>query len=96
MLHKNIPNIPHIFRCEVCDYECSKKSIYTQHISTTKHQNATSMLQHATKNICECGKQFQHHSSYYRHKKKCKIENIQQIDENKKCNEQEEEPEILL
>ena len=75
MLHKNSPNIPRIFRCEVCDYECCKKSIYAQHIITTKHQNATSMLQNATKNICECGKQFQHHSSYYRHKKKC-IQNM--------------------
>jgi hypothetical protein len=33
------------------------------------------MLQNkCPKNVCDCGKQFTHHSSYYRHKKKCKIE----------------------
>jgi hypothetical protein len=76
MLHENVPNIPHKFYCEKCDYGCSKTSIYKQHLNTSKHQNATYMLQNATKNICECGKQFQHHSSYYRHKKKCNFNNI--------------------
>jgi hypothetical protein len=71
MLHKNVPNIPYKFYCENCDYGCSKTSVYNQHINTSKHQNATYMIQNATKNICDCGKKFQHHSSYYRHKKKC-------------------------
>ena len=71
MLHENVPNIPPKFYCEKCNYGCSKTSIFNQHLTTAKHQNATYMLQNATKNICGCGKQFQHHSSYYRHKKKC-------------------------
>jgi hypothetical protein len=72
MLQKSSPNIPFIFKCELCNYGCCKKSVFTQHLNTTKHQNATNMLQNATtKNLCDCGKQFQHHSSYYRHKKKC-------------------------
>ena len=96
MLHKNSPNIPRIFRCEVCDYECCKKSIYAQHIITTKHQNATSMLQNATKNICECGKQFQHHSSYYRHKKKCLIGNTASKEETVKDIEQADETENII
>ncbi len=86
MLHKNIQNIPHKFYCEKCDYGCSKSSIYNQHLNTSKHKNATDMLQNATnifqKNLCSCGKKFQHHSSYYRHKKKCsqKLEKEEIID----------------
>ena len=75
MLQNNIQNIPHKFYCNICDYGCSKNSLYNQHLNTSKHKNATNMLQNATnifqKNLCACGKQFQHHSSYYRHKKKC-------------------------
>ena len=75
MLQNNISNIVHNFYCKFCDYGCSKKYVYKQHLNTAKHLNATNMLQNATNNIvkhlCECGKQFQHHSSYYRHKKKC-------------------------
>jgi len=93
MLQKNMQNMPYNFYCNNCDYGCSKKSLYMQHLNTSKHKNATSMLQNATniclKNLCDCGKQFQHHSSYYRHKKKCshavekeKIEEIEE-DQNK-------------
>ena len=75
MLHNNISNIVHNFYCKFCDYGCSKKYVYKQHLNTAKHLNATNMLQNATnmlqKNCCQCGKHFQHHSSYYRHKKKC-------------------------
>ena len=75
MLQNNIQNIPYKFYCKICDYGCSKNSLYIQHLNTSKHKNATNMLQNATnifqKNLCDCGKQFQHHSSYYRHKKKC-------------------------
>ena len=75
MLHISNPNIPYKFYCEYCDYGCSKGSIFDQHLNTRKHQNATNMLQNATPNICKCGKQFQHHSSFYRHKKKCNFSN---------------------
>ena len=75
MLQNNISNIVHNFYCKFCDYGCSKKYVYKQHLNTAKHFNATNVLQNATnvlqKNCCDCGKQFQHHSSYYRHKKKC-------------------------
>ena len=84
MLHKTHKNIPLTFLCESCDYSCSKKSIFMKHMSTAKHANATFVLQNATsnKNICDCGKQFQHHSSYYRHKKKCeKTINVSSVDD---------------
>ena len=82
MLHKNIQNIHQPFYCKLCDYGCSKKSLYTQHTSTTKHQNATNLSKNATfKNICDCGKQFAHHSSYYRHKKICSFKEESELNE---------------
>ena len=74
------------FKCDLCSFECSRKNQYIKHISTTKHQNATKMLQNATftggkaptsKNNnnksydCACGKMFNHSSSYYRHRNNC-------------------------
>ena len=47
-----------------------------RHISTSKHINATQCYIKATdnKNACDnCNKKFMHHSSYYRHKKKCML-----------------------
>jgi len=113
-----------LFHCKTCLYTCSRKSHYDRHLSTTKHQNATKMLQNATylvpksttakdrnRNInnnqllpkevsikstekddyglnlpcgtkkyqkstntlfvCNCGKKYKQHSSYYRHKRSC-------------------------
>jgi len=66
-------NIPVNFYCNFCDYGCYKKSCWTQHTSTSKHTKATNGLHSATKKYaCEkCHTNFKHHSSYYRHKKKC-------------------------
>ena len=90
MLHKNIQNISPKFYCDLCDYGCCKKTLYTQHLSTSKHQNATDSTQNATiKNVCECGKHFAHHSSYYRHKKKC-------LSNNEEKNIQNENPTIEM
>jgi hypothetical protein len=75
-------NMPYKYYCENCDYKCSKKSCWTQHILTSKHLKATNGLMPATKKYaCEnCNVNFKHHSSYYRHKKKCEtvllIENM--------------------
>jgi len=65
------------FYCDICDYGCSKKMCWKQHLSTAKHSNATFGLHPATKKYsCEkCHTNFKHHSSYYRHKKKCQITN---------------------
>ena len=62
-----------LFYCDLCDYKCSRKSCWTQHTLTTKHINATKGLHNIIKKYeCEkCGTNFKHHSSYYRHKKKC-------------------------
>ncbi len=82
MLQKKSPKVAKNYECITCDYFTSKYSDYVKHLSTLKHTNklnATLLLQNAT-NIsdklnttyaCECGKKYNHSSSYYRHKKSC-------------------------
>ena len=56
------------FHCEKCDYSCSKKHLWTQHVSTLKHKRQRP----ATKFVCEiCGKVYKQRSGLWRHKKKC-------------------------
>jgi hypothetical protein len=59
--------------CEKCDYSCSKKSSWSQHLLTTKHSKANTGLMPANKEYaCEkCKIKFIHQSSYCRHKKLC-------------------------
>jgi hypothetical protein len=66
-------NIPFKFYCNSCDYGCSKKSCWNQHILTAKHLKAKTELMSANKiYACEnCSIFFKHQSSYCRHKKKC-------------------------
>jgi len=77
---KNVKN----YFCETCNYiSCSKKD-FNKHILTPKHkkfENASKMLVDASnislptrKYACNCGKTYNHDSSYYRHKKTCSYE----------------------
>jgi hypothetical protein len=73
--------------CDACDFISSNKKDYTRHLLTSKHikrskcyENAienASNISYITPNIvtfnCNCGKEYKHDSSYYRHKKKCSI-----------------------
>jgi hypothetical protein len=70
---KNMQNMLFIFYCETCDYGCSKKSCWNQHLMTAKHDKANFELMQANKKYaCEkCKVNFKHQSSYSRHKKKC-------------------------
>ena len=71
------PKISKKFICEICDYNCSKQSEYTKHISTNKHkilQNPTSENTNKTVYACDCGKSYKHSSTMYAHKKKCSVE----------------------
>jgi hypothetical protein len=72
-MQNNIQNMPQKYFCEVCDYECCKKSSWSQHLLTSKHQKANLGLMQANKEYaCEkCNIKFIHQSSYCRHKKKC-------------------------
>jgi len=70
-------NILEHFHCEKCDYECSTKGSWKQHLLTAKHHNANKMLKNANKIFfCEnCESSFKHQSSLCRHKKKCSDKN---------------------
>ena len=71
------------FYCKYCDYKCSRKFLWDQHMATLKHkrqQNSTLGNQKyapastVTKNqfICEkCGKSYKQRSGLWRHQKKC-------------------------
>lgn len=70
------------YACKQCDYTTSHNGHWKRHLNTKKHI-ATQMLQNAThlgtkgtesdenKWCCDCGKTYNHHSSYYRHKATC-------------------------
>jgi hypothetical protein len=71
--------------CKICDYSTCKNSHYERHLETDKHKkqendskmvvNDSSIGQKSTKSYeCKCGKIYKYDSGYYRHKKKCNIE----------------------
>jgi len=72
-------NMLQTYHCNLCDYNCSKKSSWVQHLLTSKHIKANSGLIQANKKYaCEkCNVNFNHQSSYCRHKKQCKYINIE-------------------
>ena len=60
------------FRCEECDYKCSKHSDYLKHCSTLKHKNRTKTSRNEQANSptfwCEeCDYKCSKHSNYIRH-----------------------------
>ena len=61
------------FYCKKCDYKCSRKFLWKQHISTAKHQMETNGNILETKNMlfCPCGKSYKTRSGLFKHKKKC-------------------------
>jgi hypothetical protein len=80
MTYIKMPKMPTDFFCEKCNFICSKKSNYKNHLLTAKHLNTYTYLQNdlhknaenAEKNyMCDCGKKYKHRQSMYNHKKKC-------------------------
>jgi hypothetical protein len=80
MCDKKSQKINEIFYCEICNYYANRNSDLKKHCQTIKHKNRE-RLQNTTQNSqeikktykCECGKQYLHHSSLYKHKKICKL-----------------------
>ena len=67
--------MPH-FVCEKCHFKCSKESNYKKHIVTNRHKmliDANNIMPNNESNtvICICGKKYNHHSSFSRHKRTC-------------------------
>ncbi len=65
------------FRCEKCDFTCSKQSNYNRHISTRKHiklhNDSIESPDHQKSATykCNCGKEFSYNTNLTRHKKTC-------------------------
>ena len=67
------------FYCELCDYTCSKQSVFNKHLSTRKHANNNANNgknpQKSPNYKCEfCSKMFKDRAGLWRHNKKCNEE----------------------
>ena len=81
--NKSLAKTSYKFYCETCDYGTSKKCNFDVHCCSIKHKNNVSetngnvLLAKTcnTKNVCDiCEKNFQNRSGLWKHKKKCKNE----------------------
>lgn len=83
------------YECDLCDYKCSTKFLWNQHLSTLKHKkqrlatlgNAKyakpSKEKIEKKYVCQdCGKSYKQRSGLWRHKKTCIQTNMQLSNEN--------------
>jgi hypothetical protein len=82
MANKKMPKNAENFNCELCDFTCSKKSNWTNHIATQKHKRLTEANkkmplvepqndEHSAIYNCECGKRYKHYASLCKHRKIC-------------------------
>jgi len=104
--NNNLPKICPKFYCENCDYSTSKKSSYSDHLLSKKHNKSiicnNNLQKICPKFYCEnCDKIYKDNSGLWRHKKKCIIINTHQthlptIEDLKSHDKQEELIEYLL
>jgi len=104
--NENMQNMLPRFSCKTCDYSCSKKSSWDQHLLTLKHKNANFSAfsaKNAKNNYaCDtCDKSYKHPSSYSRHKKTCKSqekndENDAESDSESENNDEPTEKELIM
>jgi hypothetical protein len=75
MLIKKTPKNAKKFMCNICNFECSKKSEYNRHLVTAKHKRLINPNAVTPKNAkiysCPCGKDYKHMASLCKHKKLC-------------------------
>ena len=72
------------FFCEICDYHTSRKCNYDEHLLTSKHKSAMFSNEKpaisSAKFMCpNCCKFYKDNSGLWRHKKKCLVEDIDNI-----------------
>jgi len=86
---KKNPNNKYV--CEDCEYYTSNKKDFNKHLSTTKHNNVYKCLQKSQINpkisqleyTCDlCNKIYKYRQSLCVHRKKCKLTNINENNEN--------------
>lgn len=77
------------FKCETCNYLCSKKSNFEKHLLTKKHnaRSCSKMLTENSQYECECGNIYKHKQSFIRHKKNCTFEDNNEINKINENNE---------
>ena len=86
-----MPKNAEFFSCEICNFECSKKSNYNSHILTRKHKNRTNLNENkqepATKHFScvKCNKKYMARNSLWYHQQKCQVVNSDNSLENKLC-----------
>ena len=75
MVTKKMPKNAEKYYCECCNFSCSKKSNFNEHLLTAKHKMVTNDNEKSRKielaHICSCGKKYLHKSGLSRHKKTC-------------------------
>ncbi len=75
------------YHCEKCDYKCSRKFLWEQHLKTRKHNgNIWKHLETKNMHICPCGKTYKTRGGFSKHKKKCTYTVVKEeivIDEDK-------------
>jgi hypothetical protein len=60
------------YYCEKCNFKCSKKSNYDQHLLTAKHKKEANGSIKPAVYICEfCEKQYKSRGSFWKHQQKC-------------------------
>jgi hypothetical protein len=62
------------YYCKKCDYKCCKKSQWSQHLKTKKHNDDNDDKNDDKKYafFCKCGKRYKYRQGLSVHKKKCK------------------------
>jgi len=84
-----VPKSSKKFHCNYCDYYASRKSQYDRHLLTQKHEwqqkstNGNQKVQKSSEQFeCKCGKIYKDRTGLWRHKKKCKIKEQTDSEEN--------------
>ena len=64
-----------MFICDICDFQCYKKSNYISHNLTAKHFRLTNasknIIENANMYKCICGNEYKHRQSLHKHKQTC-------------------------
>jgi len=101
--NENLPKICFKFYCEKCDYGTCKKSSYSEHLISKKHNKSTFVNQNLPKIcsdfICQnCNKKYKDNSGLWRHKKKCMINKSYCDSDNniKMCNNNSSDKELVM
>ena len=85
MATKKFQIVPPIYNCESCDYNTSRYSQYTRHLTTAKHcrqQNGNKKVPNSSTGFqCEnCEKNYKDRTGLWKHTKKCIYNNTTAMD----------------